>query len=482
MKKITLWMMAAILSCSPVMFTSCTSSQDNPVNNPPKEEKNADRVVFEEVLSDRLARAANDIRFESAMVSTQSLSDFLTALDENALKEQIGTFLQKIAQGGKSVEMSSLSAQDKQAVEKCLRDRFNMTDDELESVALFLQLDAYKTLNKLHLTFENGKCTSSEDADGFTVEIVKSATERSIFQIQFDENVEDGVCIFPTRMGGVVPVALKLPRSFSVSMTTARGNVMSGLITLSSMASSSYVSIKSDDWSVGAILNGSVSDRNETIAAILSHGTDGKYSAEATISINGKTMIALEASGLKPEYTAEYIDSDELKQLRQMGSFFAAGYEVVKALRGKTLEKLSLTLEDDLVISGSIDDVAKSLLALGNIRQLHGTQPGFEAVDAYTQELNKYVHFTIYQKSTDIMAQGSLLTIQKGSANEYQPALALTFKGETNAQSMYENFSEEDLANYNKIIDNCNKLLKECTILVETFSGKIKTIASAFKL
>ena len=243
-------MMAAILSCSPVMFTSCTSSQDNPVNNPPKEEKNADRVVFEEVLSDRLARAANDIRFESAMVSTQSLSDFLTALDENALKEQIGTFLQKIAQGGKSIEMSSLSAQDKQAVEKCLRDRFNMTDDELGSVAIFLQLDAYKMLNKLHLTFENGKCTSSEDADGFTVEIVKSATERSIFQIQFGENVEDGLCFFPTRMGGVIPIALKLPKSFSVSMTTARGNVMSGLITLASMPGSNYVSIKSDDWSV----------------------------------------------------------------------------------------------------------------------------------------------------------------------------------------------------------------------------------------
>ena len=165
-----------------------------------------------------------------------------------------------------------------------------------------------------------------------------------------------------------------------------------------------------------------------------------------------------------------------------MGPFFAGGYEVIKALKGKSVEELELTLEDDLVISGSVDDVAKSLLALGNIRQLYGTQPGFEAVDAYTQELNKNVHFTVYQKSTDITAQGTLLTIQKGSKNEYQPGLALTFKGETEAQSMYENMSEEDLDNYNKIVGNFNELLKECTVLVETFSGKIKTIASAFKL
>ena len=70
-------MMAAILSCSPVVFTSCTS-EDNPVVDPTTDEKNADRVVFEKILSERLARAANDIRFQSALVSTKALSDFLT--------------------------------------------------------------------------------------------------------------------------------------------------------------------------------------------------------------------------------------------------------------------------------------------------------------------------------------------------------------------------------------------------------------------
>ena len=472
--------MAAILCCSPLVFTSCTQ-EDNPVDNPPKEEKNADRAAFENILSDMLARGAQDVRFESAIVSTQSLADFLTALDENALKEQIGTFLTKVAQGGKNVEMKSLSAEEKQAVEKCLKDRFNMSDEELASTSFFLHLDAYKTLNKLHLTFENGKCTSSEDAEGFTVEIVKSATERSKFRIEFGDG-ENGLSFFPTRIGGVVPIALKVPKSFNVSMTTARGNVMNGVIELSSKASSEYISIKSDNWNISALLAATVNGRDESIAARLTHENDGNYDAEASIGINDKTVLAIAAHGLKPEYTKEYIDSDELKQLRDMGPFFAAGYEVLKALKGKTFDELSITIHDDLVISGNVDDAAKSLLALGKIRQLYGTQPGFEAVDAYTQELNKYVHFTIYQKSTDITAQGSLLTIQKGSKNEYQPALALTFKGETKAQSMYENMTEEDKANYNKIMQNLNGLLKECTTLVENLSGKVKSILSAFKL
>ena len=388
----------------------------------------------------------------------------------------------KVAQGSKVVEMKDLSATDKEAVEKCLTERFGYTAEELANVTNFVQLDAYKTLNKLHLTLENGKCVKSEDAQDFTVEIVRSATERTIFKIEFDPETEDGLSFFPTRIGGVVPLALQLPKSFNVSMTTVKGSIMKGVINLSSKASSPFVSIKSDDWTVEAVAAATVNGREEAIAARLNHGTDGKYEAEASIGINDKTMLAISARGLKPEYTDEYIDSDELKQLRQMGPFFAGGYEVIKALKGKSVEELELTLEDDLVISGSVDDVAKSLLALGNIRQLYGTQPGFEAVDAYTQELNKNVHFTVYQKSTDITAQGTLLTIQKGSKNEYQPGLALTFKGETEAQSMYGNMSEEDLDNYNKIVGNFNELLKECTVLVETFSGKIKTIASAFKL
>ena len=480
MKKLTLWMMAAILSCSPIVFTSC-SSEDNYIV-PPKEEKNADRAVFEKNLSERLARMAADTRFESAMESTKALTDFLIALDENALKDQIGTFLTKVVQGGQSVPMSSLSDQDKAAVEKCLKDRFNMTDDELASVTIFVQLNAYKTLNKLHLTFENGVCTSSEDAEGFTVEVVRSATERSKFQIFFSGDEEEGACFFPTRVGGVVPVAIRLPKSFNVSMTTSRGTVMNGVVELSSKATSNYVNIRSDDWTVGAMLSATIFGRDETIAARVTHGEDGKYNAEASIGVNDKTLIAIEARGLKAEYTDEYIDSDEVKQLREMGPFFAAGYEVLKALKGKTIDELAITLQDDVVISGSIDDAAKTLLALGHIRQLYGTQPGFDVIDAYTQELNQYIHFTVYQKSTDITAQGSLLTMQKGSQNEYQPCLALTFNGETKAQTMYENMSEEDLANYNKIVGNFNVLLKECTTLVETFSAKIKTVASAFKL
>ena len=454
MKRITTWMMAAILTCSPVVFSSCVY-EDNPVENTSQDVKNADRAVIEEVLSERLARTAQDTRFELAKKSIKTMSDFLSTLDEEAVKIDIGTIVATVISRGNIVEMTSLSAQDKQAVEKCLKDQFDMTDYDLSGLESFVQIDAYETLNKFHVIVKNNQCTYTEDAEAFTVEIVMSDTERMKFQAKFGDS-DDDICVFLTRVGDAVPLAIQLPKSFDVSMTTPDGHVVNDAINLSSTASSSYASMKSDDWKVGTMLTDTYNGRDETITAQLSYGKD--------------------------KYTDEYINSDELKQLSDMGYFFAAGYKLMKFNKCKSVEELSVTIDDDIVISVSIDDAAKSLLALGHLRQLHGTLPSFFAVDTYTQELNKYVHFTVHQKSTDITARGTLLTIMKGSKNEFQPGVALSFKGETMAQSMYENLTEEDLANYNKIVQNFSELVDECTTMVETFSSKIKTIAAAFKI
>ena len=454
MKKITTWMMAAILTCSPVVFSSC-AFEDNPVEDTSQEKKNADRAVIENVLSERLAKTAQDARFERAMEAVKTMSDFLSTLDGEAVKVDIGTIVATVISKGNIVEMSSLSAQNKQAVEKCLKDQFNMSTYELSTLESVVQIDAYETLNKFHITLENNQCTYTDDADVFTVEVVTSATERVKFQAKFGDS-DDDICVFLTRIGDIVPLAIQLPKSFDVSMTAPGGHVVNGVINLSSTASSNYASMKSDDWKVGAMLTDKYNGRDETITAQLSYGKD--------------------------RYTDEYLDTDEMKQLRDMGNFFAAGYKLMTVNNCKSVEELSITIDDDIVLSVSIDDAAKSLLAIGHLRQLHGTHPGFYVVDAYTQELNKYVHFTVHQKSTNITAQGSLLTIMKGSKNEFQPAVALTFKGETMAQSMYENLTEEDLANYQKIVQNFKELVNECNTMVEEFSSKIKIIASAFEI
>jgi hypothetical protein len=180
------------------------------------------------------------------------------------------------------------------------------------------------------------------------------------------------------------------------------------------------------------------------------------------------------------EYTDEQINSDEFKSLREMGPFFAASYEVLKALRGKSVDNVIVSINDNMVINGKIDDIAKSLLALGNIRKLQGTQQSLEAVDKYTQELNSLVHFEVSQKNTGINAQGKLVTGLRDKQNgDYQPLVALLFDGETEALPMFDRMSEADMANYQKIMTSFTPIAKEMTEMIDVAKQKFAAIGTA---
>jgi len=165
-----------------------------------------------------------------------------------------------------------------------------------------------------------------------------------------------------------------------------------------------------------------------------------------------------------------------------MGAFFSAAYDVLKALKGKSVDNISITMNDNMVVKGKVDDVAKSLLALGNVRKLYGSKPGKEAIDKYTQELNKNVHFTISQKNTGITADATLITAQKNLTNgEYQPVVALKFKGETEALAMFERMNDTDKKNYKKILDNIPPITNAISEMIGTAKEKVGKIATAVK-
>lgn len=176
------WVMAAALICSPLVFTSCDEMLDNAIE---QDTKDTERVAFETQLSQNLKEMQQRVVFESALESTQSLTEFMGGLDAGAFKSEIDKFLASTmaTQSLKSVSMTSteLSDQDKKAIKTCLKERFNMTDDEIAALTSFWKMDAYKALNKQHFTFKDGKCTITKDetAEGFCIEIVKTGEKGS---------------------------------------------------------------------------------------------------------------------------------------------------------------------------------------------------------------------------------------------------------------------------------------------------------------
>lgn len=476
MKKMSKWVLAATLICGLGTLTSCSESKDNPVEPQPTPVVNTEREVFEEQFSKQLAAMAEQLKFESAMESTRSLQEFITLLDENALKDQVFTFLGQVVTGATPVAMAQVTDAEKADITACLKDRFGMTDEEIAKTTTFLSIDASKALNQLHLTFKDGKCEMAKDGEGFTVESHKLNGDVLKGVLTFND-VNDGVRFFVTRVGGAMPLALQLPKSIGISLTTPKGKVTDGTIELTTTTASRYMSFRQSNWAGNAKLTANVNGRVETLIASATKTDQQAYSGKVAINFGEQEVFSFRIDGVKHPYSDEYLESDELKQLRQMGTGYAAAYEVIKTIKGKSVDDAELVLGGDLSFRGSVSDVAKVILALGGVSQLHNQNPSFEAMDAKVQEINKYINVTASQKSTGISAPASLVTYMKGS--EYQPAVALTFKGETKPTAMVERMSEADYANYQKIVGQFNDLFTACAHLVETAIAKGQVIGQA---
>lgn len=473
MKKTNLFM-SALLFCGLSVFTSCSDSDDNPAPAPVTE-----REVFEKQFSQDLQTMADEFRFDAAVETTSSIKEFVDALDEEALAAKVGDLLVNLINGLQGTNMADLSPEDKAAVAVCLKERLGMTDEAIADLESFIVIDAYNSIGKMKMAFKDGQCTITNDAEAFTIESTNAAGKVSTLAMTFNDE-RDGLCFFLNLYGN--PIAIQLPKSIIVTKTTTQGQIFTGTINLTTVDAdqSRFVNFKMHGWKGNGVLTANVNNRKEGVSLYVKHTAEGAFDLAAAFNINDKEMLSAEVSDMHDAYTDEEIESEEFKGLRDMGPFFSTAYDLLKALKGKSVDNVNITMNNNMVVDGNVDDVAKSLLALGNVRKLYGSQPGKEAIDQYTQELNRQIHFTISQKNTGITADATLVTAQKNLTNgEYQPVVALKFKGETEPLAMFDRMSDKDKENYKKMFDNMSPLVQEISEMLETAQNKVKNIGNA---
>ena len=472
MRKFFYCVISAALICGASVLTSC-SENDNPVE-PEKPVVSADRQAFEKEFSSALQKSAEQIRFDAIKQALATIGTFFETIDEKALGEQVTNMIPEILANTTPVVIGDLNEEDFKAVSAALNDRFDMSEEEVKEINGFLMVDAYNTIGTKKVTFKDGKATQSEN-DGFCIENIDKDGKSSSITLKFKDE-HDGVRFFVARLANVAPICIQFPKQIDITVSTAHGLELSGTVFLSTDAPSSFISFKNNLWTAVCSLTADYEGRNETLEALIHHGQDRSFDIGVGFGINGVEKATLTIQGMNKPYSDEYIDSDELKSLRDCGPFFSAAYDVLKAINGKTVDEIKFTLGGKLVFTANVDDVAACLLALGNIRKLHGTQPGFEAVDKYTQILNDHFHYTVGIKGTNIKAQGSLATVMKGlNEKEFEPAIALQFAGETKPMVLMDRMSEQDMANYKMMIGAINELSGDVSEMLkrlkEKFSG-----------
>lgn len=471
--------MSTLLFCGLALFSAC-SEKDNPAPEPVTPEE---RVVFEKQFSQDLQAMADQFRLESATQAMSSVKEFINVLDEKALSEQVLEIVQNMVGGLQPALLDDLSDKEKAAAVACLKARFGMTDQDIQTLPGIITIDAYKSIGKMKLAFKDGKLTITNDADAFTIVSTNANNETKTIALKFNDE-RDGIRFFAARLGGILPIAVQLPKSIGITVTTPKGQILNGTVNLTTIDAnkSQYVDFKESGWMADAKLDAILNSRQEAISLYVKHTEDRTFDLSAAFEIMGKEMARLEVSDMHDAYTDEEINSEAFKEMREMGAFFSGAYDVLKALKGKSVDNIVIAVNDNMVVEGKVDDIAKSLLALGNVRKLYGTQPGFETIDKYTQELNSLIHFTVRQKNTGITAQGKLLTAVKNNQNgEYQPVLALQFKGETEPLAMFDRMSQADQENYKMMLDSFTPLVNEISEMLIVARKKGEAVVSAVK-
>lgn len=196
------WVMAAALICGLNVFTACDDNKDQPIDN-------QERQAFEAALSRALDEASKDVRLEKGSEVLQGLTDIVTSLDEEALKELRDEVIQTVLLNADNVFFENLSDEENAVVHKCLVERFAMTEEEYSELVGFLMLDAYKVFGHLKVTFKDGKSTLSE-SDDFVVENIDKDGRSTSLTIKFTD-VNDGVRFFVTRVQDITPSVSSSP-------------------------------------------------------------------------------------------------------------------------------------------------------------------------------------------------------------------------------------------------------------------------------
>lgn len=465
MRKFYQWMFAAILTtCGAVTLTSC---ENEVIDNPVQPSQSEERVKFEQQLSFTLEKAVEYQKLETTLYATEVLTEFIEHLDPEALAPQFNSIIGSVLNGLIPVTLDMLGEPDAADALAAMNNTFTNAENDK-----FFQVDAQKVLGNVRMTFTEGQKTMTYDTDskdGLVVAYTNPTTQESIeVKFQFD-GVDNGVSVFVARLAETIPVAIQFPESikFTINRTQGgvSGDVLEGIVTLSSPQKKKYISLRNCEWQLGVATDAANADRYELPIAILHHYADGKIESEIGLCINNVTVLSASVNSSGVPYSDE--EMENLKELREKGSFFAAFYEVLRLLNSRSGNG-QLVVMEDLEFNINVYDVAKGLSAFGSARLEE--QPAKEVIDPLTDALNSAFSFTVKQRSTNITAEGTLVTAEVNG--RYRPAVALRFAGETDFQVMNDNMSDKDRANYNTLMESFKGLGSQLKKLFYAFDQK----------
>ena len=376
MKKILNWVLTATLVCGANVFTACTTDSSD---NPTQEQAKKNRTEFIKHTRENLKNIAENLNFTSWEIANRINQEFNTAILTNPEFEKTisNLFVQKIKESVKPVEEGS----------------------ELAEMG-------YKQYATVDLTKFNYRFTMKEDGSGFDVE---EADDFEMIINGFDPQTLEtkvGGRKLTLKAGGdtfkqlvkrlstkETAVVSLVPSEFTFTIAGKVNDTWhDGLIGVfnnkaNMSGKSELMNLNNDAFNVSGILTtivgempGAHSADATELAFTFSNDPEANETGMSFSFVhNNKNIIELDATG---KYTEKEFD---------LSQFFTSGsiIDVLVAQVVDTKLESTLTLNDDLTTTVSINDCGKLLKVqreMANARRHYADQA---TIEGYTQQLNE---------------------------------------------------------------------------------------------
>ena len=374
------WVLAATFICGASVFTSCSANDAN--DNPSQEQAKKDRKEFIQHTRQNLKEVAENLNFASWEVANTINQEFNTAVLNNPEFEKaiIPLFTQKIRETVKPVEEGS----------------------ELAAMG-------YKQYATIDLTKFNYRFTMKEDGSGFDVE------EADDFEMIINVKIPgtnvmlnkltlkasgDTYKQIAKRLGDEeTAVVILVPSDFAFTMAANNGG---DWIEGFKGAFKNNVKMSGESEFMNPETDGlNITGKLETALPQLPQTPDQKYPADATELYfsfaqdpvankvgSNLSFVHNDKNMIEMDFTTKYTDNDiDFSQFTTSGRILDV---LVAVMSGGSLEG-SVTLNDDLTTSLTVNDCGKAMQLQKEMAHARRNYADQATIEGYTQQLNELV-------------------------------------------------------------------------------------------
>ncbi|MBO4892366.1 MAG: hypothetical protein J5502_07125 [Prevotella sp.] len=459
MKKMIQWVLVATLICGASVFTACSSDNDD---NPAQEQAKRNRKEFIQHTRATMKDLAENLNFStwnSVNYFNMGINEYVLLNDDfdKTLSRTVGMEIQK--------SIRPLPADAVERYGKKYTATVNLADFDYIFTATATGFDV-----------------TPNTEDGLVMEIVDPYSPEVAIRIDLKGSGEEFELLSQRMSNDSVGVLVRIPARYNFTFCTKQNGAWVENMTATTeltvnkgqYSDDNLPAVAADMLMDGWNLKGTVKTSIPGDATELEFniGQDPKtHQAGLTFDFthNGQKRLGLRAVGTNTN------GNTDLSFLTSSSSILSA---IGAVLQGKSVDDLTLTLNDDLTTTMKVSDCQKVMQIETEMNKARRNYADQQTMSGYADEMNKYITISMTCKGVNQEIPVRIVAAKLGVDWWVMPAL--NFADENGYTPLTDLLDKESLEYGINIIDHAAEPMQQSIIVVRQLAQALQKLQTAF--